>query len=76
MPFIKLSHAKTTEPTASDFFVNINYVTRIIPRDGGATLFMHDGTSVAVQQTPDTIADYVDQIEATRGAAKINLSRE
>lgn len=75
MPFIKLSHATTTEPTASDFFVNINYVTRIIPREDGATLLMHDGTSVAVQQTPDTIADYVDQLEASRGVVKINPSR-
>lgn len=76
MPFIKLSHAKTTEPTASDFFVNIDYVTRIVPREGGSTLLLHDGTSVAVQQPADTIADYVDQLEASRGAAKINLSRE
>lgn len=76
MSFIKLSHAETTEPTAPDFFVNMHYVTRITPRAAGCTLFLHDGTSVAVQQSADTIADYVDQLEATRGAAKIKVSRE
>ena len=76
MPFIKLSHVKTTEPTASDFFVNIDHVTRIIPREGGSTLMLRDGTSIAVEQPADTIADYVDQLEATRGSAKINLTRE
>ncbi len=76
MSFIKLSHADTPEPTAPDFFVNMHYVTRIIPRATGCTLLLHDGTSVAVQQSADTIADYVDQLEATQGVAKINVSRE
>lgn len=76
MPFIKLSHIKTAEPTAQDFFVNIDYVTRIIPRADGSTLFLHDGTSLAVQQPADTIADYVDQLETARGVTKINVSRE
>ncbi|MEO6036112.1 MAG: hypothetical protein ABIQ35_12725 [Verrucomicrobiota bacterium] len=76
MPFIKLSHVKSAEPTAADFFVNIDYITRIVPREGGSTLLMHDGSSVAVQQPADTIADYVDQLESTRGAARIDLSRE
>lgn len=76
MPFIKLSHVKTTEPTAADFFVNTKYITRITSRDGGATLFMHDGTTVVVQQSPDTIADYVNQVDATRGSAEIKVRRE
>lgn len=70
MPFIKLSHAKSTEPSALDFFVNVNYITRIVSRETGATLLMHDGSSVAVEQPPDTIADYVDQLESIRGAGK------
>jgi hypothetical protein len=76
MPFIKLSHATTTEPTASDFFVNVDHITRIVPRETGGTLIMDDGSSVAVQQTPDTIADYVNQVEAAHGGAKIDLHRE
>ena len=76
MSFIKLSHADTPEPTAPDFFVNMHYVTRITPRPVGCTLFLHDGTSVAVQQNADTIADYVDQLEASRGAAKISVDQK
>lgn len=76
MAFIKLSHAETPEPTAPDFFVNMDYVMRINPRPTGCTLFMHDGSSVAVQQNADTIADYVEQIEAARSAAKISVTEE
>lgn len=76
MPFIKLSQVKTTEAVASDFFVNVDYISRISPRDTGAVLLMHDGSTVAVEQAPDTIADYVDQLEASRSSAEIRLSKE
>jgi hypothetical protein len=72
MPFIKVSHPKTQDPQSGDFFINSNYVMRILPRDSGSLLFMHDGSTVAVEQAPDTIADFVDQVETNRAEIKVN----
>ena len=74
MSFIKLSHARTGEPTAGDFFVNSDFIMRIAPKDSGSILFMHDGSTITVEQAPDTIADYVDQLQERRGVAEIKLN--
>jgi hypothetical protein len=68
MPFVKVSHPKMQDPKAEDFFINCDHIVRMNPKDSGSILFLRDGSTVIVEQAPDTIADYVEQLETNRRA--------
>ncbi|MDB6053965.1 MAG: hypothetical protein JWN25_1488 [Verrucomicrobiales bacterium] len=68
MPFVKVSHPKSQDPKAEDFFINCDHIVRMNPKDSGSLLFLRDGSTVFVEQAPDTIADYVEQLETNRRA--------
>ena len=63
MRFLKLSHPKSIDQHGGDFFINSDYVMRILPKDTGSLLFLRDGSTVAVEQDPDTIAAFADRVE-------------
>jgi hypothetical protein len=62
MRFLKLSHPKSIDQHGGDFFINSDFVVRILPKESGSILILRDGASVPVEQDPDTIAAYADDV--------------
>lgn len=78
MRFLKLSHPKSIDQHGGDFFINSDFVVRILPKESGSLLILRDGSSVPVEQDPDTIAAYADDVaqSPTRAATVRSMAPE